>query len=324
MTTHPTTHPTTHTVSPSPWSSVFKHSLGALLFCHAAAMATPLGAFAAGDARWNYACGVTTCPDASGSLFNQAEGAGGSALAGIFYAGSPNVIGSAGGAALEASARLTGALGTPELKARALADNAMGYHPGYDNSVARPYDYGASARASALQTYTYTGASTASYTFSFDVDGTLDTALAFVSAYAAFISEANYLDSGTELPTVRSSRFYSNPGDGSTVDTGRLLFADLLSLTLDFEPGQTYYLFTSLAATVIPTFNGVLDASADAFNTFKLHSITGDTSLLSAGLIGAPGGNVPEPASWALAFMAMGLACAARQRRARSAHDTTW
>lgn len=263
------------------------------------ALADRSGAYASGYAFGDFRIGCTTCDHFPLELTGNPapiDGGPGSFFAGVDYSGGPvrssvpldYTLG--GSVSLGARASIVGPFGSPELGARVYADNVPVFIVQDPHHLEIGIDlYQASAEAMVIQRYTFIGTETFTYTWKFQVDGKVSNDQSSVFASAGFYDDFLERNLAFGSALVEGSGIFHVPTDFSTT----------FELTMTFNPGDSYYMRSSLSALAMMTYSSA-DVSADAFNTMKVISITGDTSLLVPML--KP---VPEPAT--LALMMAGL-----------------
>lgn len=262
------------------------------------------GVFASGSVRYLFRI-CSTCPEPTGTLDSQSDGAFGSlgpAIAEGFGARGE------GEASFAARARMLGTAGLPELRADARATPGIGTHEGF--SEPGFYDFNAVATSRAAQYYTYTGDTTQTYTMTYSVSGfagsTLDNPtpedeqLISVGAVVTLFDDGDKL--GGELPL------------GHVVDIDRIsvngsahTFRESGSVSITLDPGDTYYLAASLSAQVSIGGQGI----ADAGQTLTIAFTEGDTSQLDVLLA------VPEPSTYALLSVGFAFICLMVRRSGR-------
>jgi hypothetical protein len=271
-----------------------------------------VGATASGFATGSFDIGCTTCGhyllQMSGNPTPLVGGTGFTSAA-FDYTGTPDRVASgvpsdytlAGGASMAATASIVGPLGTPLLGARAGADNASAF---LTSNLTVPIGvdyYIVNSRAEVVQRYTYTGATAATYTFNFSLDGTITDRRSSVEGAAGFY------DDFLEVNYAFGNSFHQGTG----LATAPSDFADSFSVTMTFNPGDSYLMKSWLGASVAGEYASA-DAFADAMHTMQVTSVTGgNTSLLVPTLLAAP---VPEPASALLAMLGLGLLACNRRR----------
>jgi hypothetical protein len=251
------------------------------------------GVFASGSVSYIFRI-CSTCPEPTGVLESQSDGAFGSfgpAIVGGLGAGGD------GEGSFGARALIRGPDGVPELRANARAAIGIGPHPGFSEDGV--YEFNVPATARGVQYYSYTGTTTQTYTMDYTISGFAgsllpaptpdDEALIGISGGLTLFDDKDKL--GGELPMGRVVDIDRISVDGTAHD-----FRLSGSVSITLNPGDDYYLAAFLAAQVSPGGHGI----ADAGNTLEIAFSAGDTSQLTP-LLPA----VPEPSTYAL--MGIGL-----------------
>jgi hypothetical protein len=162
--------------------------------------------------------------------------------------------------------------------------------------------HAATATAQAVQRYTYSGAAAASYTFNFQLNGIVTDSRSSISGAAGFFDD--FLE--------QNFAFGSASGSGTGLGTGPSAYADSFSVTMSFNPGDSFLMKSWLTASVLGTYASG-DTFADAMHTMSVASVTGgDTSLLTPTLMAAA---VPEAPTWAMSLAGAGVLLLRYRRR---------
>ena len=262
------------------------------------------GVFTSGSVRYLFRI-CSTCPQPTGVLDSQSDGAFGSlgpAIVSGFGARGE------GEASFAGRARILGTEGLPELRADARATPGIGEHEGF--SEPGFYDFNALAASRAAQYFTYTGDTPQTYTMTYTLSGfagsTLasptidDEALISVGAVVTLFDDGDKL--GGELPMGHVVDIDRISVNGSAHD-----FRQSGSVSITLEPGDSYYLNAALTAQVAIGGQGI----ADAGQTLTIAFTEGDTSQLDVLLA------VPEPASYALMGVGLMVTCLMLRRNRR-------
>lgn len=196
--------------------------------------------------------------------------------------------------------------GEPYLSAKAYAAPGVGSHPNFD--VPGVYQIGAGGFANARQHYTYIGLFAQDYTVTFTLTGNAYTLAPGPKEgdYAAIQVNGGLTIWDGKNPSVESPL-------GGLVDTNQKgvngsagAFSETASVSISVNPGDSFFLQAFLSANVSVGGWG----SGDASNSLSVAFTAGDTSLLTP-LLAA----VPEPSTYALMLLGLGLTAAAARRR---------
>jgi hypothetical protein len=290
--------------------SVFGLSIAIVLLAPNAVTraATPgdqTGVFSSGSVTYLFRI-CSTCPQPTGVLDSGSSGGFGSfgpaIVAGLGARGE-------GDGSFAARARILGSEGVPELRADARAKPGIGTHEGF--SEPGFYDFNAVALARGSQYFTYSGTTTQTYTMAYSIDGfassTLpsptpeDESLISVSGGVTLFDDGDKL--GGELPMGRVVDI-----DRISVNGSAHTFRQSGSVSITLDPGDSYYLAAFLSAQVSIGGQGI----ADAGHTLTIDFTAGNTAQLAPLLP-----SVPEPATYVLMSLGLGLTCLVLRRRRR-------
>lgn len=287
---------------------------------------TAAGTAAGGSAIWSYlpeAGGVTT--PMQGWLPEVINGGNGfSGAAGTYFGKAPGAEDLTGFEVYWASASLGGPNALPVLKARANSGSQYGAPPDheYASDVHCCFYYNPVALADAVQWYQFTGTQRTTFTLAFAVDaiiqGTLDPLTGEDFGYNGSVGATMAIFDGRTFddPDLASELPFGYQIDRAHVELTRTndqieLFGEGM-LTFELDPGQSFFLVSSLVATIRPTPGWV---TADASNTMTFAFTQGPADLLVPQLRPDATNVVPEPSTWLLMMLGLTAILVVSMRR---------
>lgn len=271
------------------------------------------GASASGYAWGDFVIGCTTCSHLPITLSGTpVQDANGATSAAVDYLGGPVATPDfagytlAGGVGYSGYAGFEGALQTPLLRAKAHTDNEQAFII-VDPDVPVGIDlYQASVNAGTQMLYQYLGAQAGSYTFHFSVDGQVSN-----DQSSVFASAALFGGPGLDLETGQVDFGYAS-FEGQGVNGPLTPFAGAFSVSIDVNPGDSFWLVANLSVLASMTYSSA-DVTVDAYDTLRVSSISGDTGLLQVMAVPEP----PAVLLLALGLVVVGLAKTARRQHQR-------